>query len=214
MQKHVSTKDIKDVATACAKRKENMSILSFGTNWSLRRNSPGTLDSILVIRTSQHPQYSIFSISVIHDKTHLSTGVTQSSVTTLKLKMRHWEPKSTMTFQPERGSCNETEVKHRNAAFTSLELLDSISPYWKNDPPTPSITNSKAWRFMVNLGINLSPGTAHKLWPLQNVCTGMQARTYSLPIVVFKTDSTLKKKLTAKIPALQTIKKTSLNYFE
>lgn len=175
---------------------------------SLRRNSPGTLDIILVIRTSH------CSISVIHDTTHLSTGVTQSSVTTLMLKMRHWEPESTMTFQPEPGGCDETEVKCRNPAFASLDLPDSISLYWKNDHVTSDIANSKAWRFMVNLALNLSPGTGCELWPLQHICTRTQACTYSHPIVVFKTDSTLKKKSTAKIPASERIKKTPLNCFE
>lgn len=62
---------------------------AFAQTRSLRRNSLGTLDSTLVIRIGEHPQYSIFSISVMHDTTPESITTAQHWCGTVKYYHTH-----------------------------------------------------------------------------------------------------------------------------
>lgn len=142
----------------------------------LTRNSPGILDSTLVTRICQHPSYSIFLFLSSMTQhlwvwAQLSTGVTQSSVTTLMQKLGNGNQRESWHSNAESRSHNGMKLRCRNPASPSLELRDTISLYWEDNQPAPGITNSTAQHFMVSLELSVKSQQHIHTHTCRHACT-------------------------------------------
>lgn len=142
----------------------------------LTRNSPGILDSTLVTRICQHPSYSIFLFLSSMTQhlwvwAQLSTGVTQSSVTTLMQKLGNGNQRESWHSKAESRSHKGMKLRCGNPASPSLELCDTISLYWEDNQPAPGITNSTAQHFMVSLELSVKSQEHIHTHTCRHACT-------------------------------------------